>query len=66
MKGWQIPAYPLPVNMDNVIIQRMVCRADLSQPMAEEMIGDLKEAIKELNEHRVITPEDKKVQGFIH
>jgi glutamate decarboxylase len=52
--------------MDNVIIQRMVCRADLSQPMAEEMIGDLKEAIKELNEHRVITPEDKKVQGFIH
>ncbi len=66
MKGWQIPAYPLPVNMDNVIIQRMVCRADLSQPMAEEMIGDLKEAIKELNEHKVISPKDKKVQGFIH
>ena len=66
MKGWQIPSYPLPVNMDNVIIQRMVCRADLSQPMAEEMIGDLKEAIKELNEHKVITPADKKIQGFIH
>lgn len=66
MKGWQIPAYPLPVNMDNVIIQRMVCRADLSQPMAEEMIGDLKEAIKELNEHKAITYKDKKVQGFIH
>lgn len=66
MKGWQIPAYPLPVNMDDVIIQRMVCRADLSQPMAEEMIGDLKEAIKELNEHKVTMSEDKKIHGFIH
>lgn len=66
MKGWQIPAYPLPVDMDDVIVQRMVCRADLSQPMAEEMIEDIKEAIRELNERKDVIHKKKKIQGFIH
>ena len=29
MKGWQIPAYPLPVNLQDTIIQRIVCRSRL-------------------------------------
>ncbi|WP_270504666.1 pyridoxal-dependent decarboxylase [Paraclostridium sordellii] len=69
MKGWQIPAYPLPINLENTIIQRIVCRADLSHDMAELFIRDLKAAIKDLNDANVLVhgkePENK-VYGFTH
>ncbi|MGM0218990.1 glutamate decarboxylase [Enterococcus sp. AZ126] len=67
MKGWQVPAYPLPKDMDNVIIQRFVCRADLTMPMAEEMVEDFKEAIKELATATVLGHDSgEKVHGFTH
>lgn len=67
MKGWQVPAYPLPKNMDNIIIQRFVCRADLTMPMAEEMVEDFKEAIKELATATVLGHDSgDKVHGFTH
>ncbi|WP_270670972.1 pyridoxal-dependent decarboxylase, partial [Paraclostridium bifermentans] len=69
MKGWQIPAYPLPINLDKTIIQRIVCRADLSHDMAELFIRDLKTAINDLNDANVLVhgkePENK-VYGFTH
>ncbi|MBO0474138.1 glutamate decarboxylase [Enterococcus sp. DIV0840] len=67
MKGWQVPAYPLPKDMDNVIIQRFVCRADLTMPMAEEMVEDFKAAIKELATATVLGHDSgEKVHGFTH
>ena len=69
MKGWQIPAYPLPINLDKTIIQRIVCRADLSRDMAELFIRDLKAAIKDLNNANVLMHGKKtenKVYGFTH
>ncbi|CEN21206.1 glutamate decarboxylase [Paraclostridium sordellii] len=69
MKGWQIPAYPLPVNLENVIIQRIVCRADLSYDMAELFIRDLKTAINDLNNANVLVHGKKaenKKYGFTH
>ncbi len=50
MRGWQVPSYPLPANLDEVIIQRIVCRADLGMDMAEQLIADIKEAIEALEE----------------
>ena len=69
MKGWQIPAYPLPINLQDTIIQRIVCRADLSHDMAELFIRDLKAAIKDLNNANVLMHGKKtenKVYGFTH
>lgn len=68
MKGWQVPAYPLPADMGEVIIQRFVCRADLTMPMAKEMIEDFNEAIEELNnmEIKKLTPRKELTQGFTH
>ncbi|MHC5268703.1 glutamate decarboxylase [Enterococcus sp. LJL98] len=68
MKGWQSPAYPLPSAMEDISIQRFVCRADLTMPMAEELIEDMKEAIQFLNQARVIADntDTRKVQGFTH
>lgn len=69
MKGWQVPAYPLPVNLDNVIIQRIVCRADLSHDMAELFIRDMNAAIGDLkNAHILSHGKDNKKSsyGFTH
>lgn len=37
MHGWQIPAYPLPENMQDVTCQRIVTRADLSMTMGRQV-----------------------------
>ncbi|CEI74250.1 MULTISPECIES: glutamate decarboxylase [Romboutsia] len=69
MKGWQIPAYPLPINLQNTIIQRIVCRADLSHDMAELFIRDLKMAINDLNNANVLVhgkKQENKKYGFTH
>nr|WOE97537.1 glutamate decarboxylase [synthetic construct] len=67
MKGWQVPAYPLPKNLDDQIIQRIVVRADFGMNMAHDFIEDLKAAIKELdNAHLVFHKEQIKTYGFTH
>ena len=66
MKGWQVPAYPLPADLQDTIIQRIVCRADLSHNLAELYLRDLK-AIEDLNNARVLNQKVKSgVQGFTH
>lgn len=45
MHGWQIPAYPLPANMEHITVQRIVCRADLSMALAIKFIKDMKAEI---------------------
>ena len=55
MKGWQVPTYPLPVNLTDVDIQRFVCRADLSMQMAHNLIQDLKGGIDNLNKQSAQT-----------
>ncbi|MEG2476446.1 MAG: glutamate decarboxylase [Malacoplasma sp.] len=47
--GWQVPAYPLPKNMENVYIQRIVVRADLTMDLATQFIDDMKRSIEKLN-----------------
>ncbi|MGX7420055.1 glutamate decarboxylase [Carnobacterium gallinarum] len=68
MKGWQVPAYPLPPDLQTIIIQRYVVRADFGQSMAEEFIEDFNAALKELEQARILFHDkgEHGVQGFIH
>lgn len=63
MKGWQVPTYTLPENMQDVSIQRFVCRADLSMQMAMDLIEDIKFAIDDLNKKEKQQTGSK---GFTH
>lgn len=49
MHGWQIPAYPLPPDMEDVTVQRIVCRADLSMALAMKFVRDMKAEIAHLD-----------------
>jgi glutamate decarboxylase len=68
MRGWQVPAYPLPEDLDNIIIQRFVCRGDFAMNSANALIKDIHAAIKELNAANVSmhANEGKHTQGFTH
>ncbi|MQW22484.1 MULTISPECIES: glutamate decarboxylase [unclassified Lactococcus] len=68
MKGWQIPAYPMPESIEDTIVQRFVCRADLGQNMVVSLIEDFKEAIAELNKANVTFHKDEEAHatGFTH
>lgn len=68
MKGWQVPAYPLPKNLENEIIQRLVIRADFGMNMAFNYVQDMQEAIDALNKAHILfhqEPENK-TYGFTH
>jgi glutamate decarboxylase len=71
MRGWQVPAYPLPESMQETIIQRYVIRADFEMNMAYEFAEDLKAALDELAHAHVIGASDptgssNKTHGFTH
>lgn len=74
MRGWQVPTYPMPEGLDNLVVQRIVCRADLGMNNAVELIEDMKAAIHELDNSKLINDSSKihtkqnkpKKYGFTH
>lgn len=70
MHGWQVPTYPMPDNLNNLIVQRIVCRADFGMNVAVEFIQDFKQCLADLDKAHVLTNEDKQHDkahyGFTH
>ncbi len=44
-KGWQVPAYSLPANAQEIIVQRILIRQDFTMSMAKEFMKDLRETL---------------------
>jgi glutamate decarboxylase len=64
-----VPAYTLPENLKDVLIQRFVVRADFSFTLAESLVQDLKMAVEYLEENVVVDAPGKTktgAQGFTH
>ena len=69
MNGWQVPAYPLPENMQEQVIQRIVVRADLSMQLASMFLKDLDAAVADLNNSHILPGKkerQKGTYGFTH
>jgi glutamate decarboxylase len=45
-RGWLVPAYPMPANRSDLVVQRIVVKEDFSLDVAEMLLGDLKHAIE--------------------
>jgi glutamate decarboxylase len=48
-RGWLVPAYPMPPNRENLIVQRIVVKEGFSRDMADMLLIDMRRAIEELN-----------------
>jgi glutamate decarboxylase len=43
MKGWLVPAYPMPDDLTDLTVQRIVVRNGLSMDLAARLLGDIRE-----------------------
>jgi glutamate decarboxylase len=46
--GWQVPAYTLPANLDDVAVLRIVVRNGFSADMADLLLRHLESAVADL------------------
>jgi glutamate decarboxylase len=46
VKGWQVPAYPMPRNRGDLVVQRVLARLGLSRNLADLLLDDLRRAIR--------------------
>lgn len=68
MSGWLVPAYPMPANLQEVNVERLVVRQDFSMQLAISLIADMKKEIDNLNGSRVVIGKEGQHQatGFNH
>ena len=66
MHGWQVPSYPMPEALTDLTVQRVVCRADLSMPLAEALMEDIGQEVKHLNHASVLDAPAQHQKGFDH
>jgi glutamate decarboxylase len=44
-RGWLVPAYPMPKNRQDLVVQRIVVKEDFSRDLADRLLEDLKRAV---------------------
>ncbi len=65
--GWQVPAYSLPANQQDVVVQRVLIRHGVSNDLARNLIRDMKSALAHLDKHPVSKPlSAAEASGFHH
>ncbi|WML23827.1 glutamate decarboxylase [Neobacillus sp. OS1-33] len=64
--GWQVPAYPLPPDMEEVTIMRVVVRNGFSMDLAHLFLMNLKQAVAFLDSLDGPMPHDTKCDNGFH
>jgi glutamate decarboxylase len=49
MRGWQVPAYPLPANRQDTTVQRILIRHGFSRDMARLLVTDIERSAASLS-----------------
>ncbi len=66
-RGWLVPAFSLPPNVQDVVVMRVMVRQGFSMDMAELLIKDMKRAMCFLAEHAPVKHlEEKDGMSFKH
>ncbi|MFN8623982.1 MAG: glutamate decarboxylase [Chloroflexota bacterium] len=67
VSGWQVPAYSLPANRQDLAIQRILVRHDFSRDLASLLLDDLRRALAHLDRHPQAVPlAAHEASGFRH
>jgi glutamate decarboxylase len=66
MRGWLVPTYPLPANLEHVIVQRVVVRRDLSRDMADKLLADIAAEVAFLDKLESPMPAEGQQTHFHH
>jgi glutamate decarboxylase len=64
-RGWLMPAYRLPPNLEDIAVLRIVVRDDMSRDLGKALIEDLRRTIKRLERQPEVMAESPRT-GFHH
>ena len=66
MRGWLVPAYPMPADLLHLTVQRIVVRKDLSHDMAAKYLADMQAEVTYLDSLTKPMPDSSARPGFHH
>jgi glutamate decarboxylase len=66
VKGWQVPAYPMPPNRGDLVVQRVLSRLGLSRDLAGLLFEDLERAVRYLEKHPTSKSASRQSAGGYH
>jgi glutamate decarboxylase len=64
--GWQVPAYTLPPNRQDLTVQRVLVRHDFSKDLASLLLDDFRRSLRHLSEHKPTKPLSEQEGGGFH
>jgi glutamate decarboxylase len=66
-RGWQVPAYSLPPEREDLAVQRILVRHGVSRDLGTLLVNDIKQALEFLEDHAPKTSVTaEKASGFHH
>lgn len=66
LKGWLVPAYPMPDGLADLVVQRIVVRNGLSHSLADALLRDIREAVDHLDRLETPMPVEGQTTAFTH
>ena len=67
MRGWQVAAYSMPPNRQDLVVQRVLVRHGMSKDLGALFIEDVKRSLDYFKAHPVTTPmTEKEAGGYRH
>ena len=66
-RGWQVPAYSMPADREDLVVQRILVRHGVSRDLASLLIEDISRAVDYFEKHPVSNPlSAEEAGGFNH
>ena len=71
-RGWMVPAYTMPKDIEDMVVMRIVIRQGMSRDMADMLIGDINDAVAELEKleypttSRIVYDNGEKHKGHVY
>jgi len=62
-RGWQVPAYSMPANRQDLVVQRILVRHGVSQDLGNMLLDDMRRCIDYFRKNPVTTPLTEETAG---
>jgi glutamate decarboxylase len=62
-RGWQVPAYSMPADRQDLVIQRILVRHGVSIDLAGLLLDDMRRALAHFEQHPVLNPLSRQEAG---
>jgi glutamate decarboxylase len=66
VRGWQVPAYPMPAHRKDLVVQRILSRLGVSRDLAELLVADIHRSIRYFEENPSAKSLTHKLAGGYH